>query len=94
MHVVIGLHKLFKAKKAYKRGVSRREDKWYRGGDQEGSDVNVMGYREEGGGAGGRMGRCDVLACRMKRLVRKLWGNGGITYHIHGHRPLGAMGEE
>ena len=59
--------------------------------------MNVMGYREEGRRGrreNGGMGGCDVLACRMKRLVRKLLGNGGITYHIHGHRPLGAMGEE
>jgi len=40
------------------------------------------------------MGGWDVLACRKKRLARKLSRNGGITYHIHGHRPLGAIKEE
>jgi len=46
------------------------------------------------GGAGWGMGGWDVLACRMKRLARELWGNGGITYHVYGHGPLGAMREE
>ena len=55
-----------------KRGVSGREDKWYRGGDQEESDVNVMGYREEGRRGRKGNGGWDVLACRMKRLARKL----------------------
>jgi hypothetical protein len=61
-----------------------------KGGDQEGSD-GVMRCREEGQDG---MGGWDVLACRMKRLARELWGNGGITYHVYGHGPLGAMREE
>ena len=34
-----------------------------------------------------------MLACRMKRLARKLYGNGGITHHVHG-RPFGTLREE
>ena len=49
----------------------------------EGSDgsVVVQGEAQKG----------DVLACRIKRLARKLQGNGGITHYIHGHRPLGTL---
>ena len=57
---------------------------------REGGSGGSVGVRWECDGAGKKR---DVLACRMKRLARKLSGNGGITHHVHG-RPLGTLREE
>ena len=93
MHVFTGLQKLFKAKKAYIREEEHAEGygKVSRGrissterGDEEGPDRSVIRAR---------WGWGDGM-CRKKRLARKLSRNGEITYHIHGHRPLGAIKEE
>ena len=50
MHVVTGLQKLFKAKKSIhkggrtcKRGMGRREDKWYKGRGVRGVSRGQMG---------------------------------------------------
>ena len=61
------LQKLFKAKKAYIMGEEhakgygkvgmRREDKWYKGGDQEGSD-GCDGVQGGGAGWGWGHGMC------------------------------------
>jgi hypothetical protein len=71
-----------------------REDTWYKGGkDQEGSDGSVMGCREDGRGRMGD-GRMGCAGMQNEEISKETVGEWGITYHIHGHRSLGAMREE